>query len=29
MFFHPKTDEQSEIANQEIEKHLYTFVNYK
>ena len=28
-FFHPETDGQSEIANQEIEKHLSTFVNYQ
>ena len=27
--FHPETDGQSEIANQEIERHLRTFVNYQ
>ena len=27
--FHPKTDGQSEIANQEMERHLRTFVNYQ
>ena len=26
--FHLKIDGQSEIANQEIEKHLYIFINY-
>ena len=26
---HPKTDGQSEIANQEMERHLRTFVNYQ
>ena len=26
--FHPETDRQSEITNQEIERHFYTFVNY-
>ena len=29
MFFHPETDGQSQIANQEMEKHLRTFVNYQ
>ncbi len=28
IFFHSKTNSQSEIAYQEIEKHLHTFVNY-
>ena len=27
--FHPETDGQSEIANQEMERHLRTFVNYQ
>ena len=27
--FHPETDGQSEIANQEMERHLCTFVNYQ
>ena len=27
--FHPETDRQSEIANQEMERHLRTFVNYQ
>ena len=27
--FHPETDKQSEIANQEIDRHLYTFINYQ
>ena len=27
--FHPETDGQSEIANQEMEKHFRTFVNYQ
>ena len=29
MSFHPETDGQSEIANQEMERHLRTFVNYQ
>ena len=29
MSFHPETDGQSEIANQEIKRHLRTFVNYQ
>ncbi len=29
MFFHPETDRQSEIANQEMEKYLCIFVNYQ
>ena len=29
MSFHLETDRQSEIANQEMEKHLRTFVNYQ
>ena len=28
-FFHLETDGQSEIANQKIERHLRTFVNYQ
>ena len=27
--FHPETDGQSEITNQEMERHLCTFVNYQ
>ena len=26
--FHPETDGQSEIANQEMERHLWTYVNH-
>ncbi len=29
MFFHLETDRQSEIANQEMERHLCTFVYYQ
>ena len=28
-FFHPETDGQSKIANQEMERYLRTFVNYQ
>ena len=29
MAFHPEIDRQSEIVNQEIKRHLRTFVNYQ
>ena len=29
MYFHPETNGQSEIANQEMERHLCTFINYQ